>query len=115
MLRASLLFLALVASGCQTHPTSFVDAITPESFSVGLTAPNLVAGPIQNSKSRLQDRRDSTGVIGVTVSATYRLKPIKIERSEPQPVRVVPSSAPLPPFRPGTMRQIPMPAPTPKL
>lgn len=106
MLRASLLFLALAASGCQTHPTSFVDAITPESISVGLTAPNLVAGPIQNSKTRLEDRRDSTGVVGVTISATYRLKPIKVERGEPQPVRIIPPA-------PSRAEALAHPVPTP--
>lgn len=115
MLRALLLLVVCLASpGCAHRPDGLTGYLVPETVQVGITAPNLLNGPVASTKSG-ESRRDPTGQLGLMVSGTWRLVPIRIERSEPQPAYVVPSPTPLPSFRPGTDRQVPMPAPPPKL
>ena len=92
LLRYAAFLLSGLATGCANghfDTKRAVSIITPETGTIGLTAPNLISGPISNTKGPMEARRDSTGVIGVTVSATYRFKAIQIERNDVQPVRIV--------------------------
>ncbi len=94
--------LACLLSGCTDAPTvrDVVRTAThPTSLTLGLTAPNLISGPIYNTPARGQTRPDAnrTGVVGVVASLTWSLNPIKITRADPLPGPVVaPVSAPLP-------------------
>ncbi len=88
---APILFACLL-SACAGHRVTseqVIRTITPESVSFGVTAPNLFAGPIVANKGNNSARRDSVGQIGGTISFTYRLKPLRVERAEVQPARVV--------------------------
>ncbi len=99
---AALVPLLSLLSGCTDAPTvrDVVRTAThPTSLTLGLTAPNLISGPIYNTPARGQTRPDAnrTGVVGVVASLTWSLNPIKITRADPLPGPVVaPAPTPLP-------------------
>ena len=103
MTRLLFILAACLCSGCATHEPvtvrSVVRTLTPETMSIGITMPNLISGPTYAGPDiPSRDARQSRfGTIGATVGFTYRLKPIRIERAEVQPVRIVKPVPALPP------------------
>ena len=115
VLRLSLLPLALLCVGCAEDGTptpktvAVLRRMQPETMSLGVTAPNLFSGPVQTSKSNNPSRRDSVGQLGATVTFTWRLSPIRVERQEVQPVQIVRPT----PTAPATPVPHARPTPTP--
>ena len=107
-MRPWLLTLALLfVCGCAHRPDGVAGYLVPQTVSVGLTAPNLVNGPVASASRQDSAPHNPLGQIGIMVVGTWQLVPIRLERAETQPVRIVP------PVPRDLSHPIPTPAPSP--
>lgn len=83
-------------SCCAHRPAGVAGYLLPETVQFGLTVPNAINGPVSSTTRTASAPHNPSGQIGVTLTGTWRILPIRVERAEAQPVRVVPPTPPTP-------------------